>query len=36
MAIPKRYVNTYIETGNERFWFPGYKGEGALIVEKRI
>ncbi|CAB3999262.1 Hypothetical predicted protein [Paramuricea clavata] len=33
-AIPKGYVNTYIETSKERLWFPSYKGEGALIVEK--
>lgn len=28
------FVNTYIETERERLWFPVYKGEGALVVEK--
>lgn len=33
-AILEGYVNTYIETSKDRLWFPNYKGEGALVVER--
>ena len=32
--ISKGYFNTYTETSKERLWFPSYKDEGTLIVEK--
>ena len=33
-TISKEYFNTYFETSKERLWFPSYKSEGTLIVEK--